>query len=108
MRVKAKESQEIVKARAKLKHQMAIENKKFNSKALQKMSQLIQHWLTRHKSERVELKLKSVKVFDGNVHPAKTKSKFINHLLHNLSKSASKAAKSPSLGGRVSGQNDDA
>lgn len=103
MKVKAKESPEILRARAKLKQHMTLENKKVNAKALQKMSKLIQHWISRHESDRVNLKGKSVKIFDENIHPAKTKSKYINHLLKNLNKPSSKPTTKSPLGGRVSG-----
>lgn len=102
MKVKANESPDIRKLRAKLKHQIGTQNKKINPKALHKMSKMIKHWISRHEGERITLKSKDIKIFDENVHPAQIKSKYIRHLLKDLS-TPIKPESGSSLQGRVSG-----
>jgi|688.fasta_scaffold25629_9 hypothetical protein len=80
----ANESPQILKARRKLQKQIDAENSKITAHALQRMAKTIEFWLDRHKRERVKLKDKSITLFDENRHPAKTQSKFVNHLLKNL------------------------
>lgn len=81
---KARESDQVIKARQKLEAQMAKEKKMIDSEAIQKTVESMKLWLTRHKEERVELKDKTIAPFDANKHPAKIKSKFVHQLLDQL------------------------
>lgn len=87
MATKAKESLHILKARNKIKQQLANADKRINSEALEKMALLIQRQILRHKADRIDLKTKQVThlpLFDENKHPAKTQSKFVHRLLKEL------------------------
>ena len=102
---KAKESAKIKKARAKLKKQLASEDKQVTPDALNKMSQAIRTWITRHAEERVNLREKTFRLFDENKHPAGTKSQFVREKRSLLRKEAEKEEKAPkSLAGRVAKQ----
>lgn len=81
---KVKESPQVKKARKKLKQQISEEHKHFTPKLLEKMSKNIEKWITRHASERVRLKDKSIVMFDENKHPEKFKSQFIAHLIKKI------------------------
>ncbi len=94
--IKAKESNQVKKARQKLKKQINEEHKKINPQSIQKMSESIKNWISRHASERVNLKDKSFSVFDENQHSAKVKSHFIRKLNNQL-----REEKPNDLGGRV-------
>lgn len=77
---KAKESVQIQKARKKIKQQIASADKKINEGALLAMSKTIRLQISRHASERINLKEKIVTLFDENRHPAPTQNKFISKL----------------------------
>jgi hypothetical protein len=101
MSAKAKESAQIQKARKKLKQQLAAAEKRINTEALQEMSKIIQAQITRHNPERISLKKKVVTLFDENTHPAKTESKFVMRLLHQLKSRLSKEKRAKALAGRI-------
>lgn len=84
MAVKAKESPQVQKARRKIKRQLKAAERKMNPETLKAMSQLIKQQLARHQSERINLRKREFTIFDENQHPAKTESKFIMKLLHDL------------------------
>lgn len=84
MMTKAKESKQIEKARKKLKLQIQEEHKLATDAALQKVSQDIKNWISRHSQERVALKQKDISLFDENRHPAKIHSRYVKHLLQEL------------------------
>ena len=98
---KAPESYQIQKARKKLLKQMEEESKLINEKAIRQMKQAIQIWISRHQSERVTLQDRTIKLFDENSNPAKTKSKFVNEMLHSLKGEPSEAVSSKSLADRI-------
>lgn len=98
MGTKAKESQQVMKARKKLERKIASENRHMTKESLDKMALLIERQLIRHADERLNLKSKDIQLFDENRHSAASKSKFVNHLLSNL-KAESKKQKS--LKGRI-------
>lgn len=100
MAIKAKESPQVLKARRKLKKQMAEENKRITANALREMAKNIAHWLARHQKERIPLKDKTITLFDSNRHSARTQSKFINHLLQGLKQDKEQTEPKP-LGGRI-------
>lgn len=81
---KAKESTQVHKARKKIQQQLDAAEKKLNPDALQAMRRIIQKQIARHQSERINLKDRTIKLFDENQHPAKTESRFISKLLHEL------------------------
>ncbi|MEX1012679.1 MAG: hypothetical protein WDZ27_03200 [Waddliaceae bacterium] len=80
----AKESKAIQKARQKLKKQFDEENRLINEKALSRMRQAIEIYIKRHADERISLKSKEISLFDENKHPAKVKSQYVLHLIHDL------------------------
>jgi hypothetical protein len=98
---KAPESYQIQKARKKLLKQMEKENELINDKAINQMKQAIQIWISRHQSERVALQDRSIKLFDENSNPAKTKSKFVNDMLHSLKGEPKEATPTRSLADRI-------
>lgn len=81
---KAKESAQVQKARKKIKDQLADAEKRINPEALHEMARIIQLQLSRRSSERINLKNKTVTLFDENQHSAKTESKFVNRLLKQI------------------------
>ncbi len=81
---KAKESAQVKKARRKLKAQIEAEQEKFDDAALRKTKAAMQRWISRNSAERVKLEDKSISLFDENRHPAKTQSKFVNALFHEI------------------------
>lgn len=87
--MKAKESQQVVKARRKLQRKIARENRHMTPEALHQMSTLIERQLVRHAGERIDLKSKEIQLFDANQHPAAVKSRFVSHLLQDLKKEKS-------------------
>lgn len=99
MATKAKESSQILKARKKLKQQIADENKFITSQALDHIRKSIHLWLSRHSTERLSLKDKEITLFDENRHPAKTQNKFIATMIKNLKHSPKKGSKA--LEGRI-------
>lgn len=102
MVTRAKESRQVQKARRKLKHQIAEENKHMTPKALQKMRRVIEYWISRHYQDRVTLKNKEISVFDENKHPAKIHSKFITNLMKNIKQLAPEQVPLGPLTGRIS------
>lgn len=84
MSIKAKESLQIQKARKKIKEQLKAADKRMNPQALQNMSRLIKEQLSRQKADRIDLKNRQIISFDENQHPAKTESKFIAKLMHQI------------------------
>lgn len=99
---KAPESYQIQKARKKLLKQMEKESELINDKAINQMKQAIQIWISRHQSERVALQDRSIKLFDENSNPAKTKSKFVNDMLSSLKGEPTEEQPRRSLAERIS------
>jgi hypothetical protein len=84
MTVKAKESHQIQKVRKKIKEKIHEAEKQMSPEALLAMSYLIKQQLNRKKEGRINLKERQVTSFDENRHPAKTQSKFILKLIHQI------------------------
>ena len=80
---KAKESHEIEKLRQKLAQRLNKQSLQSSPEALESMRQAIKSQLS-HKSSRVVLKKRSIKLFDRNKHPEKIHSKFIKKLMIEL------------------------
>jgi hypothetical protein len=93
---KAKESEQVMKARKKLERKIQEQNRHMTSEALRQMALLIEQQLVRHARERISLKSKEISLFDENRHSAKVKSKFVTQLLGTL-----KGPTKKSLKGRV-------
>lgn len=66
----ADESSKTKKARAKLKARMTSLEKKMTKEALDRKSQEINRWISRHASDRVSVE-KDISLFDKNKNPAK-------------------------------------
>ena len=66
----AEESPKTQKAREKLKRQFEAFDKKVTPQALEKKTIEIQRWISRHASNRVALKSKSISLFDENQNTA--------------------------------------
>lgn len=98
MATKAKESEQIVKARKKIEKRLAKENKQISPKNLKVMSEQIKNYITRHQQERINLKDRSIILFDENHHPAKTENRYVINLLVKLKKETPAARK---LKGRI-------
>lgn len=101
MASKAAESLQVQKARKKLEQKFAQEEKRVNQAAIDQMKKTIQLWISRHQSDRIKLKKKTIELFDENRHSAKTKSKFIAHLAHKLEKGPAPAKPLKTLKGRI-------
>lgn len=103
MATKAKESPHIEKARRKLQEQLASEDSRITPAALEKMSNAIKTWISRHSQERISLKDKEfTTLFDRNQHPATVKSRYVSKLLEELK---SKPNKPSGLEGRITHEN---
>lgn len=100
MMLKAKESRQVQKARRKLQHQIQEEHKLVTANALNKVSEEIKTWIYRHAKDRVKLKDKDIRMFDENQHSEKTHSRYVQHLLDQLSHSPSTSVEN-NLSGRV-------
>jgi hypothetical protein len=100
MTEKAKESKQVQKARKKLKLQILEEHKLLTENALKKVSNDIKQWISRHASERVQLKEKDISLFDENKHSAKVHSRFVKHLLTDLAEGR-EPVESNKLEGRI-------
>lgn len=101
MATKAKESRQILKARQKIQKQLEEADKFTTAEALKTMSKIIQHQLARKKTDRINLKSRSIVLFDENQHPAKTESKFVSRLLKQLSKQSTASKSDQQLEGRI-------
>lgn len=84
MSSKANESAHIKKYRKKLEAQMNKEKQLLSSEAIAKTKNSIHHWIQTHSKERLDLKSKTIDLFDENKHPAALKSKFILKLATKL------------------------
>ena len=104
MRVNARESRQVTRARRKLQEQMAKESTALNPTALAAARQLMQKWIVRHQPERIDLKeTHEISIFDENRHPAKV-SKFVNHLMKQLETNVESSEKGPLSPRRVTPQ----
>lgn len=101
MRVKAKESPQVLKMRRKLKKQMVEEHRHVTPKALKETRRIMENWIARHQGERIDLKNKTIAVFDENLHSAKTHSKYVLHLLSTLKHAKPKTKSTKDLSGRI-------
>lgn len=85
MRIGAKESRQVARAREKLEKQVKHEQSEMTAVALEKARKTIGGWLDRHKADRINLRTeREVSIFDENKNPATVQSKFINHLMQQL------------------------
>lgn len=101
MESKAKESAQVKKYRRKLKKQMESENAQMNEAALRKVKETIQQWIARHQSERINLRDKTISLFDENRHSAQTESRFVQDLFNRIRHGA-RPKEEITLEGRVS------
>ncbi len=84
MAEKAEESDNIKRARQKLEKKLSKERELFNPEKLKEVRRQIYRWIERNASDRVSLKEKNIELFDENVHPATTSSKFVKELRDKL------------------------
>lgn len=102
MGAKAKDSKQVQRARRKLLNQLADEKAKINEMSLLQMRQANRQWLDRHREDRINIKDRTIKLFDENKHPARTKSKFIFDLMRALNPSQDEKMLFEHLAGRIS------
>ena len=105
----AKESDQVKKARDKLKKQFEEEQSRITPEALKEVQDKIYRWIERHSRERVNLREKNVELytlFDGNEHPADSTSKFVERLRSQL-RGEIKEEQRASLKGRIRVVTDD-
>jgi hypothetical protein len=74
-KVIAEESEKTKKARAKLLKRVEDLNKKITPQAIKRKSDEIIRWISRNASDRVQLKTKSIKLFDENENTAELSQK---------------------------------
>lgn len=109
MKEKAKESAHVRKTREKLKQRLEATEKKITPEALRDTSQAIQKWIARHSKDRINLKDKTITLFDENKHSASPHNKIVTSLLKQLQSEATKEKEVKNLSGRISSakQNED-
>lgn len=95
MNQKAKESAQIKKYRRKLQKQLENEKTQMTEAALKKAKDSMQLWISRHQSERINLKDKTITLFDENRHPARTESKFVHDLFSRIRHDTNSALQPP-------------
>lgn len=71
----AEETERTIKARKKLKKRLGVLDEKVTDQALEQKSDEIHRWISRHASNRVVLKEKSISLFDSGRNTAKMSSK---------------------------------
>ena len=81
---KAPESSQVLRARRKLVKLMEAEKLQINDKAIEKAHRTMRKWLSRHADERIDLKSKTIRLFDDNQHSESTHSRFVLKLIKNL------------------------
>lgn len=84
MTTKAKESLRIQKARKKLQKKLHQEEKQLTPQALMRAMQVNRQQILRHTKERIDLKDKSIALFDANQHTAKVMSQHVRKLYSRL------------------------
>lgn len=84
MSTKANESSQVKKYRKKLEQTIDKERKLMSKEAIEKTKNSIHKWILSHSKERINLKNKSISLFDENKHSAAPKSKFILKLASKL------------------------
>lgn len=96
-KIRAEESPQICKARKKLEDQIKSKDKKLTYQALDRIRKSMHRWIDRYAMDRVNLRGKSIALFDENQHPAKIENKFIINKLKNLKM----RSKDSTLAGRI-------
>ena len=71
----AEETEKTIKARNKLKKRLGAIDEQVTEKALEKKADEIHRWISKHATNRVVLKKKSISLFDSNENAAKMSSK---------------------------------
>ncbi|MCH9620679.1 MAG: hypothetical protein S4CHLAM20_00800 [Chlamydiia bacterium] len=71
----AEETERTLKARNKLKKRLGLIEDKVTDAALEKKTDEIHRWISKHANDRVVLKKKSISLFDSNKNAAKMSSK---------------------------------
>lgn len=71
----AEETERTIKARNKLKKRLGSLDQKITEEALEKKTDEIHRWISRHANNRIVLKKKSISLFDSNKNAAKMSSK---------------------------------
>jgi hypothetical protein len=93
-----KESPQVQRARKKLQGILEAEKKQRTPERLQEATKNILHYINRNAQERKPLEDRSIQIFDGNKHPAKTQSNYVNTLLEKL---RTESGSSQTLKGRI-------
>jgi len=86
----------VKRARRKIEEQIQAERQQLTPEAINATTVIIQHWLARHSSDRIDLK-------DRTIHRGAeaSKSKFIIRLVHHLQSTGTIPVKKKQLSGRV-------
>ena len=71
----AEETDRTIKARNKLQKRLGALDKQVTEKALEKKTDEIHRWISKHSTDRVVLKKKSISLFDSNKNAAEMSSK---------------------------------
>jgi hypothetical protein len=83
----AEESEKTKKTRAKLRRRLQEMDSGITPQALKRKSSEIHRWITRHASERIVLRSKSISLFDENQNTADLSQK-VNAVVEKLKKLA--------------------
>jgi len=101
MATSAKESKKVRKVRKKLEQLLEEEHRAFTPERLAKVSENIHKWINRHDNERIDIKSKTFRLFDQNLHSAPTQSRYVNELMEQIKKDYSIEDSLQSLRGRI-------
>jgi arylamine N-acetyltransferase len=84
MPIYAEESEQVKRARRKLKKKLAEVDNLVTPEALSRMSEEIHLWISKHIKDRIDLKDKNISLFDENQNVAKVTNRYIQKLKETL------------------------
>ena len=80
MSLMAEESEQVKRARRKLKRKMEEEDREITPEALERVVEEIYLWISKHSGERLSLKDQNISLFDENQHVSKISNRSIARL----------------------------
>lgn len=89
MKVKAKESPQVQRAKKKLEKEMAKEAGRINPEALEKTRSVMKREISRHEADRSKSSDLTVTLWDENKHSEISHNRHVKHLFNELRKAAS-------------------
>jgi len=83
---KASDSPQVERARKKLRKQFEKENQKIHPETLSMIRKQIESWLSKNSKNRINLKEKTITLFDANQHSESPHNIYVLNLLDTLKK----------------------